>query len=871
MGKLKRNRQIRTCEYCYSHKLKCDRNSPCSTCVRTRSECVYQFKHLKKDQRDASAGEGRKKSLNKETSSLGGERGVKAKPKVTFKSSASSTPLYYSRAFYPFLEPSLNRMLLFKMSEVAELDFERLCSDKAGGDGFQRFGLHFSMGELADEYPGKEEFDEIIDLYWDYIHPLIPIIEKERTVANYQTFWNEFSDEENPQFDIDSGILFLSMLFAVKTAFEVNEKSPDRKEELKQQKNNILNIFEKFKLVFGLISNANLSFIQASLILYQSGSIYYIGIFTYTASLARQAEFMGLHRDPFLHDVNPNKELIKDVEIKRIVWHYIRFLDTATSITAGMSPHMIMTNSSTRFPSKRDYNPETQKFDGPLNPFMIFTICRFKCSLVMETIAHYLNSDFSSDQEKQLRWESITRTVMALYQDINALVKEIFSCSGNPKYSNVLLRWLVSNAAIIVHRTYLLHIVCDRRPYSHQNRVILKPLNGPHVGLTNLSRANSNREFFEQILTIRMPYHGAGVEVSMLLLYETSIRVGLSPELNKFKWFTKTANPFQYIYFILRDIYHYPTKVYNFTHIPKQISSFIFDDDLLNFEGDVRKFTVDISLNALYRLKDDWADPISDMMNFLLELRKFIYKSVATRNQAVPSSDFNAGGCEVEPDSTFEMDKYRSIYNLLSTLNEEQSSGSNVESIPSAKDFLDENSGHFLPRDPRNNDFMNMKYNVNVEQKDFFTNKLNNSLNSNFASNSPLDFSPDYMSPNTHNSTTYQLPSFQKSPAISPIQKLQQGPQLSPIHFSSVQSPTPPPIPSMQSPYMHPIGTLPPMLHNSGRIYTGTGRNVDFNRKEGVTYDSTVLTHTPNVSNTRLKSTISMVNRNSTSSSPPQG
>ncbi|GAV30420.1 hypothetical protein PMKS-003932 [Pichia membranifaciens] len=755
------------------------------------------------------------------------------------------------------------------MSEIAELDIERLGSEKMGGYGFQRFGLHFPMEELADEYPKKEEFDEIIDLYWEYVHPLVPIIDKESTVGNYHIFWQEFNDEENPRFDIDSGILFLSMLFAVKTAFEVNEKNPDRIQELKQQKNNIYNIFEKFKLVFGFISNANLSFIQASLILYQSGCIYYIGIFTYTASLARQAEFMGLHRDPFLHDVHPNKDLIRDVEIKRAVWHYIRFLDTATSITAGMSPHMIMTNSSTRFPSKRDYNPDSQQFDGDLNPFMIFTICRFKCSLVMETISHYLNSDFSSDQEKQLRWESITRTVMALYQDINALVKEIFSCSSNPKYSNVLLRWLVSNAAIIVHRTYLLHIVCDRRPYSHQNRVILKPLNGPHIGLTNLSRANSNREFFEQILTIRMPYHGAGVEVSMLLLYETSIRVGVSPELSKFKWFTKTANPFQYIYFILRDIYHYPTKVYKFTHIPKQIKSFIFDDDLLNCEGDIRKYTVDISLNALYRLKDHWSDPISDMMNFLLELRKFVYKSIANRNQVIPNSDINPEGCDVEPDSTFEMDKYRSIYNLLSTLNEEPSSGSNVESIHSAKHFLNENGLLPLTRDTSASDFMNMKYNINEEQKDFFPPKLSNSLNPN-SSNSPLDFSSDYVSANPHNCSTYQLPSLQKSPAISPIQKLQQMPQISPIHFSSVQSPTPP-VSSMQSPYMHPIGTLPPVPNNSGRIYHGTGKNPDFSRKEGVIYDSAVLTHTPNISNTRLKSTISMEGRTSTSSTPPHG
>lgn len=874
MGKLKRNRKIRTCEYCYSHKLKCDRNSPCSTCIRTKSECVYHFKQFKKENGDESTAKS-KKSLKVESHGQGDFEETKvdnARRKIFFKSSASITPLYYSRAFYPFLEPSLNRVLLFKLSEFARFGLSSVNSKKFRGYDSERFGLN--LDELADEYPKKEEFDDMIDLYWDYIHPLIPIIDRDTTLANYEKFWREFGDKDEPQFDIDSGVLFLSMLFAVKTAFEVNEKNAKKVEELKRQKNQIYNTFEKFKLAFSNIGNANLSFIQASLILYQSGCIYYIGLFTYTASLARQAEFMGLHRDPLLHDVHPNKDRIKDVEIKRRVWHCIRFLDTATSITAGMSPHMIMTNSSTKFPSKHEYNRETRQFDGELNPFMIYTICSFKSSLVIETVSHYLNSDFSSDEEKQLRWESIAKTVIALYQDIHTLVKEIFSCSNNPKYSNVILRWLVANVATLVHRAYLLHIVCIRRPYSHQNRVILKPFNTPDIGLTKLSRANSNKEFFDKILTIRMPYHPGAIEVSVLLLYETNVRVGMSPELSKFRWFTKSANPFQYIYFVLRDIYHFPTKIYKFTHIPQEIKNFIFDDDLLNCKEDVRKFAVDLSLNALYRLKAQWSAPIVDMMNFLLELRKFIYKSVATRSQSMSNPDNKAESCEAETDSYFEMDKYRSIYNLISTLNEDLSSASNVDPFDSANSFSVENENPSMTGNTSTGDFIAMKYNMNAEHSEFFTNKVKNHP---FYPSSPLDLPVGYsslnlqrpqpiISPQPQLSAKHPLPSLQKAPTIPSIQKMRQMPHISPLHaFSS----PPPSIPSMQASYMHPIGTLPPVLNNSGHVIPMAGRKSGAKGKDGPTYDSTSLGHAPSIPNARLSSTISMDGGTSTSSNPP--
>lgn len=759
-SKLKRRREIRTCEYCYHHKLKCDRAQPCNTCVRRKHECIYQFqkKASFKDREDHFATLSVSPShngqfgshilphvLSSDVANSGNTSGIAishneqeeekhhivknnpdySKPEMTFVSNIINTPIYYSRAFFPYLEPSLNRMMLFKMSEMGDTGRVNTDFSHTGTYDFQRFSTPSTnaLAQLVEEYPKKEYFDDTIYLYWDYIHPLIPVVDRKTTMVKYIKFWEDFRNPIEPKFDIDSGVLFLAMLLAVNTAFEISEKNNNEKSPtFSMQKTKLFDTFEKFKLIFGFRTNPNLAYIQSSIILFQSSCIYYMGIFTYTSAISRQAEFMGLHRDPLLHDVQPNKKNMREVEVRRQTWHFVRILDTAASVVSGMSPHMIMTNASAKFPSKREYNPETKKFDGQLNPFKVFAICRFKCSLVMETISHFLNSDFSSDNERILRWEGIEQTVSALYQDINNLIKDIFSCEKNPKYSKELLRWLVANASFECHRVYLLHRACDRRPYSHQNRVILKPINAAKVELTKLSQASSNKDFFDQVLTIRMPYYDSVVEVCILLLYEVIIRVSLPPELAKFKWFTKNANPFQYIYFVMRDIFHYPNKVYNFESLPKEVKNLIHDDTLMKQQGDVRKYVVNQCLDSLAVLKNFWVEPISDMMNFLCELRKYvIYATSNNSNENSSSSNMSKGkskengemqsasntaaeksndiannsnslnidgdvnGETVSKDSEnyedldallnsdFQMDKYKNIIDMLSVMNKEQS------------------------------------------------------------------------------------------------------------------------------------------------------------------------------------------------------
>lgn len=249
----------------------------------------------------------------------GEEEDFKLRSNVQFTSTNDKSSLYYSRAFLPYLEPSLNRICLFKMSEMGESGYTKNDFSHVGTYDFQKFGLQLSFKTLAQQYPLKEEFDEIVDIYWRNIHPIIPVIDKETTMAKYHEFWNLFNDKEKQVFDIDSGVLFIAMMLAVLTSLEVVEKDAERLRNIKERKNRAFETFEKFRLIFGLSTNPNLVYIQSSIIILQSSCMYYLGIFTFTAVIARQAEYMGLHRDPILHDIIPNKKSVRQSQIRRTV------------------------------------------------------------------------------------------------------------------------------------------------------------------------------------------------------------------------------------------------------------------------------------------------------------------------------------------------------------------------------------------------------------------------------------------------------------------------------------------------------------------------------------------------------------------------
>ncbi|GMM27527.1 hypothetical protein DAMA08_002430 [Martiniozyma asiatica (nom. inval.)] len=493
---------------------------------------------------------------------------------------------------------------------------------------------------ILKDFPSKTEFDESMKHFWDSVHPIISIVDRNFVEDNYQKFWDGLKAEE-PVMDINFALILLAILYAVHSVMIYCEGSVGKAHIRKQKKNKLFALYTKMKTKFALEVKSTLHFLTASIIIYHTGSLYYVGMFSAFSTLSRLAEFMGLHRDSLFHHVTPNKLSVVQINQRRMIWHWIRFLDTSTSIQSGLSPHMISINASADFPSKFDFNVKTKNFDGPLNPFRLANIAEFKCGLVLESVIHFLNSDFSNADELQSKWDSTTMTLMTLYSEVGRIIKEIKSCVNNG-YNAKLIRFLVANAGSGVHRVFLLHLASEKKPYFHQNKVIIMP-SKINIQLTKMSKAATSTEFFNKVLTITTPYSDMTIQVMVIYLAEVKHRAALEPELANFRWVARNANPLQHCFFLIRDIYRNPHRIVDLTLLAPEIMSMPLDEGLLNYMGDKRRYALDNCLSVILELVEILPGIIRDVIHFLVELRTFVYRTIATHeNDTVDESQFSA-------------------------------------------------------------------------------------------------------------------------------------------------------------------------------------------------------------------------------------
>lgn len=536
--------------------------------------------------------------------------------------------MYYSRGFMPFLEPTLNKMVLAQMAHL---------TPKPDVLNYDNNEIHAPDNDIVNRFPSKKEFDECLWYYWHAIHPLIPILDQTEIQDNYSIFWEQL-ERQDSIFDINFALLLLAMLFATKSANGFNEMDKEKSLTMEREKKQIYDLYETIKTKCGLNLEPTFDFLKASVIIFYTGTFYYVGLFSATSMLSRLAEFMGFHRDPLMHTGRPETLSPKELDRRRYVWNFIRYLDTSTSVQSGLSPHMILINASTEFPSKYDYNAETGEFDGPLSPFRLFNIAMFKSSLVLETVIHCLNFDFTSEEDYRTKTNNVTATVMALYRDVGGIIGEILSCRGCP---NELISFLVAHASGSVHRVFLLHLSGEGRTRLYHNKVISRPVD-LGVKLPKLDLQNVTPEFFKKTLEVDSEYPILIIRILILFVYETKDRVNTPDNLQQYTWFSKNTNPMQYIFFLIRDIYAYPNRHVTIDSLPSEILNFYIPPVLLNYREDLRRFVIDTAFSYLFQFNYLWPDRLLNIMDFLAKLKDFVYGETESKKDFAKESLFTA-------------------------------------------------------------------------------------------------------------------------------------------------------------------------------------------------------------------------------------
>lgn len=399
-SKIRRNRPIKSCYFCYTRKLKCNREQPrCQQCVITNNRrCFYGFnKHSVENLFKPSA------------SDIGGEK-------------------YLPGGFYPYFDDAsnVNYMIESSRTQGSKFRYSYDFSDVS-------FATKLTLSQVFKYLPGKRQCQRWINTYFSNIHPIVPILDPV-TVKNKV---NElFSQEINENTDLSTLILTFAMLFSVVISLEIeSEFTKESNDKVTSGlKNKYFEAVEYLKLVLRFPSDPSLSCIQASLIVY-TASVNFKDVSVQVSGIVKAAEMLGLHRDP----CHISKEV--DHEIRKTLWCYVMLADISSSIYHGLS------SSSARMDF--DSPPPLYLLQDRLDISLAFLVARQDCSVLLSKIIDILNGTKPVHQEliSQLHLE-----VLEIFNKTQIILDALSNELGSVRYSE----WLKSNIRIFVFRCYLM-------------------------------------------------------------------------------------------------------------------------------------------------------------------------------------------------------------------------------------------------------------------------------------------------------------------------------------------------------------------------------------------------------------------------------
>ena len=196
-----------------------------------------------------------------------------------------------------------------------------------------------SVGKRPERLPGwasgaallprRRNADDFLACYWEFIHPLFPVLHKPSFLKQYQTLW---ANEQDPEArDIDSlgleELIFtatLNLVFALGCSFS-NLVAPAQKNPMSDE------FYQKSRhlLLFEVLDSTSLSLVQMLCLtgVYLQSTQYANRCWNSVGLAIRVAQSLGLH----LNEVAGRKIPQLEREMRRRVWHTCVILDRCVS------------------------------------------------------------------------------------------------------------------------------------------------------------------------------------------------------------------------------------------------------------------------------------------------------------------------------------------------------------------------------------------------------------------------------------------------------------------------------------------------------------------------------------------------------------
>ncbi|RKK10439.1 hypothetical protein BFJ65_g14439 [Fusarium oxysporum f. sp. cepae] len=198
-------------------------------------------------------------------------------------------------------------------------------------------GLHDAISVL----PEKTQADRLLSRYFECVDPVYPVIHRQRFYANYEYFWQSKAQGKASSTDPT----FVALIFAMLALGAQFATSTTPSQERKDAAELYASASSQSLRISSYLSSASFGSIQAMVLFvhFLVNNNHASDAWAFSGILVRQAQSMGLHRDPTI--VTPHASLLEKQQ-RRKIWQAVLLQDTSLAVLFSLPPSATHTDVS---------------------------------------------------------------------------------------------------------------------------------------------------------------------------------------------------------------------------------------------------------------------------------------------------------------------------------------------------------------------------------------------------------------------------------------------------------------------------------------------------------------------------------------------
>ena len=253
----------------------------------------------------------------------------------TVSSLESDTSQFGSSSTLAFVSNILNITTASATSTGERRASSQTAESHAGLDGLERLRNRDSTDFLL---PSRQIADNLLNCYWEFIHPLFPMLHKTSFLEQYARLWEPMAQGDSVPAEEVHDMVFYSILnvaFALGCQFTtlIDQNSTTAAANDFYQRSRRL-------LAFDIFDSGHLQLVQALLItgVYLQTTIFVARYWNVVGFAIRVAYGLGLNKPQKMS--KQHSQL--DVEMRRRIWHTCVSLDRSVSVSAALYATCLM-------------------------------------------------------------------------------------------------------------------------------------------------------------------------------------------------------------------------------------------------------------------------------------------------------------------------------------------------------------------------------------------------------------------------------------------------------------------------------------------------------------------------------------------------